>query len=101
MKSGNNGNNRSYKKIARKGNRTNPYEDSEDNNGVDENKEDVELCKGNCIFGRKYQKEENDMIECDGCFNWYHIKCIGMTLDEFTFFINTKNEKWHCPDCKN
>ena len=94
-----NSGNRRYKK-ARNSSRTNPYEGDE-NNLQEDNKEDDELCISTCIFGRKYQKEENDMIECDGCLNWYHIKCIGMTTDEFTFFINTKTEKWLCPDCRN
>ncbi len=108
-KSNGNGNRR-YKKIARSSNRAAPYDDQEENQGnnqiiADPNyREEDELCTSTCLFGRKYQKdqkEENDMIECDGCFNWYHIKCIGMTAEEFTFYINTKTEKWHCPDCKN
>jgi hypothetical protein len=88
-----------------------PFDDQDENiQGNNQNNEDSnnrdedEFCTSDCLFGRKYQKdqkEENDMIECDGCFNWYHIKCIGMTTEEFTFYINTKFEKWLCPSCRS
>ncbi len=68
----------------------------------DDNKEEDEYCINNCFYRRKYKEEkEHEMICCDGCLNWYHIKCIGMTTMEFEFFTHAaETEKWHCGDCK-
>uniref|UniRef100_A0A0B7A9I0 PHD-type domain-containing protein n=1 Tax=Arion vulgaris TaxID=1028688 RepID=A0A0B7A9I0_9EUPU len=32
------------------------------------------------------------MIECEGCFEWYHYHCVGMRT-------TSKPNKWFCVDC--
>ncbi len=69
----------------------------------EDNKQEDEYCISTCFYRRKYKEEkEHEMICCDGCLNWYHIKCIGMTPMEFEFFSHAaETEKWHCGECKN
>lgn len=88
---------RVYKKL--KSSRNDDCEFGSENRQDHENEEeeDKEYCISNCLLSRKYQKGW-EMIGCDGCENWYHPKCIGMTDEEFQ--KNTKIE-WHCFDCKN
>ena len=34
----------------------------------------------------------NDMVQCDGCDRWYHMKCARIKKAPFS--------DWHCKDCK-
>lgn len=69
----------------------------------EDNKDEDEYCISNCFYRRKYKEEkEHEMIGCDECLNWYHIKCIGMSPTEFAFFTHAaETEKWHCDNCKS
>ena len=33
----------------------------------------------------------NDMVQCDGCDKWYHMKCVRMRRAPYS--------DWHCKDC--
>ncbi len=83
--------------------RPNKPKEGKKNLNNEENKEEDEYCISNCFYRRKYKEEkEHEMICCDACANWYHIKCIGMTLMEFEYFTHAaETENWHCGDCKN
>ena len=32
-------------------------------------------------------------LGCDGCFDWFHFSCLGVTKKEL------RKEKWLCPKC--
>lgn len=50
-----------------------------------------------CICRKKYNNEP--MIQCDGtCNDWYHIKCIGISQNEFDD-ITMNESPWLCPLC--
>ena len=35
-----------------------------------------------------------DMIQCEECWKWFHLDCIGLDLDKY------KEENWFCDDCR-
>lgn len=35
----------------------------------------------------------DNMIQCDGCDNWFHLRCVGVKSPTLT-------EKWYCNQCK-
>ena len=37
----------------------------------------------------------DDMVECTACLNWYHVKCEDVPVK----VMNSKNAKWHCSIC--
>ena len=53
-------------------------------------------CKcGKCL---KVMRDHLKIINCDVCFNYYHVKCSGITKNKFTE-LKGKNEKWICFNC--
>lgn len=48
----------------------------------------------------KLPHEKPPMFRCDNCNNWFHGKCIGLTISKFnlTKAKSAKNQ-WFCPDC--
>jgi F-box/leucine-rich repeat protein 10/11 len=38
--------------------------------------------------------EQIDWIQCDGCQEWYHLHCIGLSLDILATIV-----KYYCPGC--
>ena len=38
------------------------------------------------------------MIECYGCKNWYHPKCIGLTPIQLNDAVN--DDEWKCKYCQ-
>ena len=38
---------------------------------------------------------ENNMILCDGCDKWFHIKCIDMDLVTYVALSNSQDQ-WFC-----
>ena len=38
-------------------------------------------------------------IECTRCENWSHVRCCGVSVDEYEKISANKNELWYCPRC--
>ena len=53
----------------------------------------VESNKQYCVLNRKRAGEQDEMVGCDSCDNWFHPVCIGLkTLP--------KSKQWYCKSCK-
>lgn len=48
-----------------------------------------------CICQVTYT-DERFMIACDGCDNWFHGQCVGISEDDAQLL-----DRWFCPDCAN
>lgn len=62
-------------------------------------KSDDVLCCPVCI---KIVTDDDEAIQCDAnCLRWFHIKCIGMSKNEYSKFSGNVNLKWFCSrlDC--
>ena len=69
------------------------------NNAKNKNNEsEAEYCTEDCKIGRK--NKHVDMIQCEGCDVWYHIKCVGVSNEEFKSYVGT-GKKYYCPDCED
>jgi len=38
-------------------------------------------------------------IECMRCENWSHVRCCGVSVDEYEKISANENELWYCPGC--
>ena len=38
-------------------------------------------------------------IECTRCENWSHVRCCGVSVDEYEKISANENELWYCPGC--
>ncbi len=61
----------------------------------DEQKEDEEK-QVYCLCKQPY--EDEDMIACDDCNEYYHIECIGMSQQEFQYFVE-RDDEYFCKSC--
>lgn len=50
-------------------------------------------CLSDCVYSRKYENQK--MIRCDICEEWYHYECLKIPNEKE---IEIKN-KWSCPNC--
>eukprot|EP01083_Nonionella_stella_P186974 685993_1 len=50
-----------------------------------------------CVCRKKYS-EGDQMIGCEECIEYYHIKCIGITPEEFNFYCES-DDAWYCKNC--
>eukprot|EP01083_Nonionella_stella_P278053 945432_1 len=50
-----------------------------------------------CVCRKKYS-EGDQMIGCEECLEYYHIKCIGITPEEFDFYCESV-DAWYCKNC--
>ena len=41
------------------------------------------------------------MISCDNCHSWYHIRCVGMTDEQFAVYATDRSKRYHCMNCMN
>lgn len=46
-----------------------------------------------CVCQQPYDPD-NNMLQCDGCSEWYHTKCVGVSLAQAKTI-----KKWSCPVC--
>ena len=87
------------KKKTEKNNNNDEYDNNNNNNN--KNGEDMDdsdyYCIKKCIYGRKSKGQA--MIECDKCKIWYHMKCMGLTKENFQKYAGDGNQ-WYCPECK-
>jgi hypothetical protein len=103
------------KKTPRTANKSNPYDENEESNlkrndfpvndnnfenpkDEEEDEENKEYCLPDCLLGKRYDKNIV-MIGCDGCDNWYHLKCLNMTEEELN--KDYKDKEWYCVNCQN
>lgn len=56
----------------------------------------AELNETYCLCRAKYVSDV-DMVGCDGCREWYHTSCIGMTSTEF----QSLSSEWFCYRCSH
>ncbi len=42
--------------------------------------------------------EDEDMIGCENCEEYYHPECIGMSKEEFQYFVE-RDDEYFCPAC--
>ncbi len=49
-----------------------------------------------CVCRKPY--EDEDMIGCDDCNEYYHIECIGMSQQEFQYFVD-RDDEYFCKSC--
>ena len=54
--------------------------------------------KNPCGFCSKPVGKTHRAIYCDGCFYWCHIKCAGITPDEY-YLLGNDNNPWLCKNC--
>ena len=54
--------------------------------------------KNPCGFCSKPVAKTHRAIYCDGCFYWCHIKCAGITPDEY-YLLGNDNNPWLCKNC--
>lgn len=54
--------------------------------------------KNPCGFCWKPVAKTHRAIYCDGCFYWCHIKCAGITPDEY-YRLGNGNNPWLCKNC--
>lgn len=47
----------------------------------------------------KAVRNNQDAILCSTCFNWFHAKCLNMTLSIFHYYLNKPDIEWTCPTC--
>lgn len=40
------------------------------------------------------ERDNDDMVQCDGCDHWYHFECVGVDN-------NVADVSWNCEHCKN
>ena len=43
--------------------------------------------------------DNDDMIGCDECLNYFHPECIDMDQGEFQEHVENKEDEWYCDDC--
>lgn len=46
-----------------------------------------------CICKQGWQGDR-DMIQCEECWKWFHLECIGIDLNKYT------EDSWFCDDCR-
>ena len=51
-----------------------------------------------CVCRKPYD-EEQFYFGCDGCSDWLHPECLGMTEDEIAEVERHTRRKWYCPTC--
>lgn len=44
-----------------------------------------------CICNEGYKEQE--MVQCEECWKWFHLDCIGLDLNKYT------DKNWYCDDC--
>lgn len=50
----------------------------------------------NCMYGTESESDINyDWIACDGCNEWFHIDCVGLSKNE-----SEEIPTWFCSECK-
>ncbi|CAG2239474.1 PLG [Mytilus edulis] len=50
---------------------------------------------GSC--GKAVRKNQKGIL-CDGCTQWFHVKCIELPLDEYTE-LSKSTDDWYCKTC--
>ena len=50
------------------------------------------------VATQNQESEPNDWIACDGCTEWFHCKCVDMSMEVFNFF-NRDGRAYICNRC--
>lgn len=57
---------------------------------TDRTNPDLDLTETPCAECDEVSTENEEMICCDGCQQWFHSRCVGVTADA------NKEAKWYC-----
>ena len=52
-----------------------------------------------CVACLKPCKENQNSIECDECKKWTHLKCAGVSNEQFLEITDHPERKWYCQKC--
>ncbi|CAG9323816.1 unnamed protein product [Blepharisma stoltei] len=47
-----------------------------------------------CICKKGWSNSSCDMVQCESCWKWFHLDCVGLNLENYT------EETWRCDDCR-
>lgn len=47
-----------------------------------------------CICKEGWSDEKCDMIQCEECWKWFHLDCVGLNLEKYL------DNTWFCDDCR-
>jgi hypothetical protein len=50
-----------------------------------------------CVCQQPWSAEENEMIQCDRCDDWFHPECVGLG----SVADIPKDDQYHCPRCSS
>jgi len=55
--------------------------------------------KVDCPLCNKVVNDSDLALECEICDQWYHINCVDISEDEYTFLSAHKSVHWYCMTC--
>ena len=75
-------------------------DESDDDDDGDDNDEVEEFARRYCVCKSLY-KENESMIECTECRDWFHPVCIDMEMREFFDHVDFNRDlPWRCNKCR-
>ncbi len=49
-----------------------------------------------CVCGKGERKNGKEMIQCEGCWDWFHFDCVGIEDG-----ADLRGKEWRCQWCRD